>query len=223
MAEIPLHIAVIFATVTMITVGWFHWAARSIKLLIVVLGWLILQSVLGWSGFFENTESMPPRIMAFGILPCVVAMIIAFSTKKGRNLIDRTNVKTLTWMHSVRIPVEICLTLLFHAGLVSVLMTWEGTNWDIFSGITAPIIALAAFRGGKVKRKLLLAWNILCLALLLNVVITAALSFPSPFQQLAFDQPNLGILSFPMNLLPSVVVPIVMFSHFVAIRRLRKA
>jgi hypothetical protein len=223
MTEIPLHISIIFAVITMITIAWFHVAMNSMKLLVIVLSWLVLQSFLGWSGFFEDTESIPPRIMAIGILPCFIAMIIAFKTNRGRALMDRMNLKTITWMSTIRIPVEIILTMLFHGGLVSVLMSWEGTNWDIFSGITAPIVALIAFRSGTVKRKLLLGWNILCLALLLNVVVTAALAFPSPFQQLAFDQPNIGILMFPMNLLPSVVVPIVIFSHLASIRRLWKA
>lgn len=222
MTEPFTNLDFVFVGITLVTVAWFHLAVRSTRLLIVLLVWLLIQSVLGWAGFFENTESLPPRIMAFGILPNLIAMIVAFRTKKGRDLIDRINLKTLTWMHTIRIPVEITLTLLYHAGLVSVLMTWEGTNWDILSGLSAPVIALIAFGGGEVKKKLLLIWNVIALVLLLNVVITAALAFPSPIQQLAFDQPNLAILSFPYNLLPAVVVPIVMFGHFVAIRRLRK-
>ena len=55
--------------------------------------------------------------------------------------------------------------------------------------------------------------NILCLFLLLNVVITAFFAFPTPFQKLAFDQPNIAILYFPFNLLPTVIVPMVLFGH----------
>ncbi|MDZ7899625.1 MAG: hypothetical protein U5N85_16590 [Arcicella sp.] len=70
------------------------------------------------------------------------------------------------------------------------------------------------------SKKTLLAWNVICLILLLNIVINAAPSAPLPIQQFAFDQPNIAILYFPFNLLPSVVVPLVLFSHLVAIRRL---
>jgi hypothetical protein len=78
-------------------------------------------------------------------------------------------------------------------------MTFEGTNFDLFSGITAPIVAYLAYRTTKENKKLLLWWNIICLLLLLNVVITAVFAFPSPFQKLAFDQPNIAVLYFPFT------------------------
>ena len=66
----------------------------------------------------------------------------------------------------------------------------------------------------------MLIWNLICSALLINVVATVALSVPSPFQQLAFEQPNIAILYFPFVWLPSVVVPIVLIAHVAAIGRL---
>ncbi|MEJ2005148.1 MAG: hypothetical protein P8X57_09335 [Cyclobacteriaceae bacterium] len=110
--------------------------------------------------------------------------------------------------------------MLYYNGAVSVYMTFEGTNFDLISGITAPIIAGLAFHAGRPNTILLLWWNIICLLLLLNVVITAAFALPSPMQQLAFDQPNRAILYFPFNLLPTVVVPLVLFGHIAAIKRL---
>ncbi|MFY7909091.1 MAG: hypothetical protein ACOVO2_06045, partial [Emticicia sp.] len=72
------------------------------------------------------------------------------------------------------------------------------------------------------SHKILLSWNIMCLLLLINIVFNALLASPVPFQQFAFEQPNIAILYFPYNLLPSMVVPLVLFSHLVAIRRLLK-
>jgi hypothetical protein len=99
-------------------------------------------------------------------------------------------------------------------------MTYEGTNFDLFSGVTAPVVAYLCFRDSSIKTRLLLAWNIICLLLLLNVVITSALAVPFPFQQLSFEQPNIAILYFPFSLLPTVVVPLVLFAHLAAIYRL---
>lgn len=58
------------------------------------------------------------------------------------------------------------------------------------------------------------------LGLLINIVIRALLSFPSPMQQLAFDQPNRAIIYFPFIWLPTVVVPIILFSHLASIWQL---
>tara|TARA_R110002096_G_scaffold209585_1_gene396758 strand:- start:1620 stop:1829 length:210 start_codon:yes stop_codon:yes gene_type:complete len=48
----------------------------------------------------------------------------------------------------------------------------------------------------------------------------AALSAQTPFQQLAFDQPNIGVTYFPFVWIPAVIVPIILFSHLVSIRQL---
>jgi hypothetical protein len=56
--------------------------------------------------------------------------------------------------------------------------------------------------------------------LLINIVATAILSMPFPFQQLAFDRPNIAIMYFPYVWLPCCVVPIVLFAHLVSLRKL---
>jgi hypothetical protein len=221
MENLPIFIDILFGLTVLGTITWFSFAAKSKTFLIIAIGWTILQSILALSGFYQNTEAMPPRLMLFGIFPTLVFITATFLTKKGISLIDRVDLKTLTYFHSIRIPVEIVLSLLFHYGVMSVYITFEGTNFDLFSGLTAPIVAYLAFRK-TTNKKLLLGWNILCLLLLLNVVITAIFAFPSPFQKLAFDQPNVAVLSFPFNLLPTVIVPTVLFGHLVAIRQLTK-
>jgi len=70
------------------------------------------------------------------------------------------------------------------------------------------------------NRRLLLVWNFICLCLLLNIVINAILAAPFPFQQFAFDQPNIAVLYFPFTWLPFFIVMIVLYSHLAAIRQL---
>ena len=222
MDQLPIYIPFLFGLTVIATIFWFYWATKSKTYLIIAIVWTILQSILGISGIFQNTQAMPPRLILFGVFPTLVMIAAMFLTAKGRLFIDQINLQTLTYFHTIRIPVEIVLVLLFHQGMVSVYMTYEGTNFDLFSGITAPIVGYLGFRAGKANTKLLLVWNILCLLLLINVVVTAIFAFPSPFQKISFDQPNIAVLYFPFNLLPSVVVPTVLFGHLVAIRRLRK-
>lgn len=220
--QLPLFISVLFILTVITTVIGFYFANKSRSFLFITIGWILLQSMLGLSGIYQNINAMPPRIMLLGVFPTLVFIVLAFLTPRGKAFIDSINLKTLTYFHSIRIAVELILALLFHQGVVSILMTYEGTNFDLFSGITAPIVAYVSFRTVKENKKLLLLWNIICLLLLLNVVITATLAIPSPFQKLAFDQPNVAILYFPFNLLPTVVVPIVLFAHLVAIKQLTR-
>jgi len=185
--------------------------------------WIILQSVLSLNGvFYSNTNVLPPRIVLLGILPMLLLFIILFNTKKGKQFIDSLPLFHVTLINCVRIPVEIVLYWLFIHQLIPQIMTFEGLNFDILVGISAPIIAYLGFISLKLNRNLLLIWNIISLVLLLNIVILAILSVPSPFQQISFDQPNIAILYFPFSLLPTFVVPVVIFGHLASIRQLIK-
>jgi len=96
-------------------------------------------------------------------------------------------------------------------------MTFSGWNFDILSGITAPFIAWFAFRGGKINRAVLIAWNIFALLLLIIIVSIAVLSVPLPIQKFGFEQPNVAVLYFPFIWLPTIIVPIILFSHLASL------
>ena len=219
---LPTYISFIFGLTTVISIVWFAAAAKSRTFILLLVCWTVLQSILGLKGIFLDTEALPPRMMLLGVLPALVAIVITFLSTKGKTFIDGINLKTLTYFNTIRIPVEIVLLLLYQNKLVPINITFEGTNFDLFSGVTASLVAYLAFRTPTTNKKLLLGWNIICLVLLLNVVITAILAIPSPFQKIALDQPNIGVLYFPFNLLPAVVVPLVLFGHLVSIRQLTK-
>jgi len=222
MGELPVYISILFGLTAIVSVIWFYLAAKSKTFLMIIIGWSIIQTILGISGFYQYTDAMPPRLMLFAVLPTLIFILFTFLTTSGKQFIEQINLKTLTYFHSVRLPVEIVLSLLFHNGVIPELLTFEGTNFDILSGISAPIVAYLSFRTAKENRMLLLIWNVICLLLLLNIIITSIFAFPFPFQQFAFDQPNIAMVYFPFNLLPAVVVPLVLFAHLAAIKRLMK-
>lgn len=219
MPELPIHIPLVFMATTLLALILFYWATRSRWLLIIALALGTAQGVLSYQGFFFAPEAIPPRIL-FVIMPAVILILIAFTTRAGRLFMDGINMERYTWLHIVRIPVELVILWLSLEQLMPESMSFEGRNFDIFSGITAPIIAYWGLRKGKIGKGGLLAWNVLCLMLVLQVVVTGVFSAPSPFQQLDFDQPNVGVLYFPYVWLPGIIVPMVIFGHLAAIRRL---
>lgn len=218
----PLITGALFIAIVLSCIYWFYRITKSIRILVILSIWAVTQSVLAYIGIFEITNTIPPRLVLFGVLPSILLIVSMFVTKNGRAIVDSLDLKSLTYFHIIRIPVEIVLFLLYKDKLVPVLMTFEGANFDILSGVSAPIIAYLAFKSGDVRKRLLMIWNVLSLLLLANVVITAALSIPSPIQQFAFDQPNIAVLHFPFNLLPAVVVPLVLLCHLASFRLLRK-
>ncbi|GAA4278373.1 hypothetical protein GCM10022259_30980 [Aquimarina mytili] len=189
------------------------------KTVSAVLIWAIAVGVLGLSGFYQKIDTFPPRFV-FLIGPGFVVVLLLFLTKRGRQFMDSLNLKWLTILHVVRVPVEIVLHAVFLSGLIPVYMTFEGYNFDIISGITAPLVYYWVFKKKKLGNRFLLFWNFVCLALLINILTIAILSAQTPFQQLAFDQPNIGVTYFPFVWLPAVIVPIVLLSQLAAIRKL---
>ncbi len=115
---------------------------------------------------------------------------------------------------------EILLDSLYRNGRIPVQMTWEGRNFDIVTGITALAVAVVAARG-KAGAKLILGWNVLGMALLLNIMITAILSLPGRLRIFTNDPPNELVLHFPFIWIPAVFVLAALLGHLLVFRKLK--
>lgn len=218
--ETLLLLQIFFTAITLLTVYLFYRASGKRKLVVlIVLLWMLAQAGLGLSGFYSDTSAFPPRVL-FQVIPAFAAIVFLFVNRKTRAWIDNADAGMLTLLHSIRIGVELVIYGLFTVKLMPEILTFEGCNFDIIAGLTAPVVYYFGYVRKLIGRNGLLIWNFACLVLLFNIVIHAALSVPTPFQQFGFEQPNVAILQFPFNWLPSVVVPLVLFSQLIVIRRL---
>ncbi len=220
MLPVPAYIVVTFVLTTLLTVLIFAFASsRKKTTLLVLAGWLTFQAVLGMAGFYTVTDTLPPRFLLL-VLPPLLLIVLLFVTAGGRNYIDKLDVRNLTLLHTCRIFVELVLYWLFLHKTVPELMTFEGRNLDILSGLSAPVVFYFGYVRKLLSSSLLIAWNLACLVLLFNIVVHAVLSAPSPFQRFAYEQPNIAVLYFPFIWLPCCIVPVVLLSHLVVLRQL---
>jgi len=210
--HLPAWIEVLFILITLVTIGLFYLAngkPRAVVLLLLL--WSVIHSLGAAFGFYQVTDTIPPR---FGLIliPAIVISIIGLSSRSMSWISERRNSTISTLLHMVRLPVEIVLFSLFVHDMVPQLMTFEGRNFDIIIGISAPIVAWLLWRH-KLSERALLVWNTVGLVLVLFIFINGMLSAELPFQCFAFDQPNRAILYFPFILLPATIVPIVIWTH----------
>lgn len=220
MNNVPLYLPLGFIATILLTCYFLVKAAHGNKIVAsLLIIWMIGQGIIASTGFYTNTTTSPPRFMAM-LLPPVTFILIVFATRKGRNFIDLLRPDQLTLLHIVRIPVEFCLFALYSHQLVPQLMTFEGINFDIISGITAPLIAYLGYHKKVFNKTVLLIWNLICLGLLVNIAFHGILSVPSTFQRFGFEQPNIGLTYFPYVFLPGLIVPTVLFAHLSSIRQL---
>jgi hypothetical protein len=231
--NLPIYITIVFALTTVLTLLLFHFAVLNstsdnsvgnAKIILSILSfWLVIQAVLSLNDFYSaDTTGIPPRF-AFAIIPPFVTILVLFMTKRGLAFIDNLPLLNITCLNMVRIPVEIVLYWLFLHKAVPKLMTFEGRNFDLISGVTAPLIAYLGFTREKLSNKIILYWNVITLLLLLNVLTIGVLSGPFIFQAFSFLQPDIAVLHFPFVWLPAFIVPLIFFGHLVSIRQLLKS
>lgn len=219
--NLPNWIESLFLITWVLTVGLFYYSnGKPTKLTLLIILWSILHSVLAYFGFYQITDSLPPR---FGLVLIPSALLIVFGLlpKQRKWALNHRDMKFSTFLHTVRLPVEIVLYGLFTHQMIPELMTFEGRNFDILMGITAPIIGWLFFKK-KINKKKVLGWNVMGLCLVIFILGNGILSAELPFQQFSFEQPNRAINYFPFVLLPATIVPIVVWTHLIDILKLRK-
>ncbi len=191
-------------------------AALSAAVLLLI--WLIFAAFVGHQDWAHTFDSFPPPGVRAFIAVIVITIILAL-TRPGKILALNTPLWLLTGFQAFRIPVEFLIHQAYLEKITIIEMTYLGRNFDIMTGVLALLIAIYAYKN-KVSNKVILAWNILGLALLINVVSTGVMSMPHNFQLIETDKPNIWVMYFPFIWLPFVLVCSALFGHLLIFRYL---
>lgn len=219
--HLPNWISFLFIVIYLATLVFFYLSNnKPKKLLLLILVWSGLNSILAYFGFYQNTITMPPRYTIV-LLPVILMLIYGVLSKQIDWMVKNRNIKLSTFLHTIRIPMEIVLFYLYCYKTIPKLMTFEGRNFDILAGITAILVGVL-FLKNKIGKRVLLLWNVVGLCFILFIFINAILSSELPFQQFGFEQPNRVVNYFPFILLPAVVVLIIIYTHLSDIIMLKK-
>lgn len=183
---------------------------------LVIIGlWLAGISIAATQGFFADFSTIPPRMIIVLVVP-IIGLILLFHDRKFVHFLEKVPLSWPIWIQAFRIVVEIFLWQIFVIQLLPEQMTFEGRNWDILVGITAPFFAYF-FRNHP---RVLLVWNIAGLTLLANIVMIAILSLPTPFRVFMNEPANTVVAYFPIIWLPGFLVPLAYYMHFISIKQI---
>jgi hypothetical protein len=197
--------------------AWTEEKKKTVKsrIVITILLWAVIISVLSLTGVTGNFNLFPLNFAPLIIAPLVIILFATFS-RKTTDLLQHVSRKNIVQLQVFRLFVEIVLWMLFIQNLAPEQMTFEGRNLDILSGITAPLVAYFFSN----NRKVMIAWNLICLGFLINIVAVAILSLPSPFRVFMNEPANTIVTKFPFIFLPGFLVPLAYGLHFLSLKQL---
>ena len=154
-------------------------------------------------------------------LPLFAALMVltggaAFS-RVGAALMAAVGPVGLIGFQFFRVPVAVFLRGMYQAGQAPVQITYEGLNFDIFVGLTAPAMAWLVWRG-KVGSYAIWAWNAFGLVLLAEAIVIAALSMPTEFRVFTNEPASTFATYVPYIWLPTVLAPAALLGHLLVLR-----
>lgn len=194
-----------------------------IRTALLLAAWLTYISTLSVTGIF-TVAALPPRIPLLLVWPAFIFTGFFFISGRFKKIIDATPVIWLVYLQSFRIIVELLIWGLFLNGILPKASTFEGYNFDILIGLTAPLVAYMAFNKRFIGNAVLLIWNFLGLGAL-AVVVFILLShayFPSMWHQHANILAN-GLGIFPYTFIAGFLMPLAVFLHVFTIIKIARA
>jgi hypothetical protein len=182
--------------------------------------WVAYATIVSLTGFF-TVFSFPPRVALFLIIPAFATMGWFFRSKNFQDIIKAFPLAFATYFQSFRIAVELLILGLYLRKLGPIETTFEGYNFDILCGLTAPIVGWLVLNVKLVPRKFLIVWNIACMLVLANIVII--------FNTLILKPELWGYSSSPIAkefatapylYIAAVYMPVAVFLHIMSLKKL---
>ncbi|MDL5051220.1 hypothetical protein QQ054_35040 [Oscillatoria amoena NRMC-F 0135] len=192
---------------------------KLFPIIFLILVWIV-DSILSLKGVFLDTIKSTPPVF----FPAVIVMLslaVYFALKyEPLTLFKKENLKYAVALQTFRFPLELIFVWAFHLGLMPKQMTFEGLNFEVLVGLTAPLVAYFGYHKQVLPKWVLVGWNFAGLLLLANIVTVAILSAPTNFQVFTNEPHNTIVFKFPYIFIPFFLVPLALFGHLFALRKL---
>ncbi|MGH9386110.1 MAG: hypothetical protein ACRD2N_17670 [Vicinamibacterales bacterium] len=188
-------------------------AALARRFDLMAAAWVLVVIVAAVKGVLREWDWRPP------LFPILAAFMAAYGVFIARSTFgDRLPLAYLVLFQSFRLPLELVMHRAYTEGVMPVQMSYSGRNFDIITGVTALVLGVAMLMW-TVPKSIVWVWNVMGLALLVNIVGVAILSLPL-VQFFGPDRVNTFVTYPPYVLLPSIMVLAAWAGHLVIFRAL---
>ncbi|HEY3499207.1 MAG TPA: hypothetical protein VGK73_31165, partial [Polyangiaceae bacterium] len=181
-----------------------------------VASWMGLIALAAASGVLGRFDLRPPPMVLWFATVLGSAVLVGLSSW-GKRLAAGLPFAALVGFQAFRLPLELVMHQAANDGLMPSVMSFNGYNFDIVSGISAALVACLIVLE-KAPRWLIVAWNALGSALLLAIATIAMLASPV-IRAFGDDQLNVWVTRFPYCWM-AVMVAAALFGHLLVARKL---
>lgn len=186
----------------------------------VLVVWFLLALAGSLHGDFDS-EPQPPIPLGLAAVVPVAAFAICYATSAAfRHFVLSLDLRLLTLAQTWRVGGLVFVVLYLLGKLPGTFALPAG--WGDFAiGITAP--AVAWYGRPPFPRKAFVAWNVLGSLDLVLAVTLGVLASATPVGVLAGDVTTRPMGQFPLSLIPTFFVPLLLIFHLIALIRVRQS
>jgi hypothetical protein len=189
------------------------------RLIFGIVGiWFLLAFVGGMMGIFNQYDK--PYVLLIVLVP-IIGFILAYSLSgQMRRAINQIPLWLITISHAWRF-VGIYFLVGAIVGILPPKFGFPEGLGDIITAIFSLPLAFAIRKNNRSPRlrTAFIAWNVFGLVDLISAISLGILYSPGPFGILRTDLSTAAMTTFPVNLIPTFLVPLFMLLHMLALKR----
>jgi hypothetical protein len=187
--------------------------------LVVLVAWFLF--ALGGSllGAFD-TGPRPPILLGLAAGVPVAAFVVCYLTSAlFREFVLSLDLRALAFAQAIRV-VGIVFVILYYFGALPGAFALPAGWGDFAIGVTAPVVAWSWKR--PYPKRTFIVWNVLGSLDLMSAMTLGVLASPSALGILAGDVTTRLMGQFPLSLIPTFIVPLLLILHLICLIRVGK-
>ena len=185
----------------------------------VIAVWFLFAVTGSLLGVFDSEPRPPLTLGLAAVVPVGVFAVLYLTSVKFQEFVQSLDLRVLTLAQTWRVG-GIVFLILHHQGALPGVFAVPAGWGDFAIGITAPIVAWYWRR--PFPSKTFIVWNVLGSADLVLAVILGVLASRTPVGILAGDVTTRLMGQFPLSLIPTFFVPLLLILHLISLSRVRK-
>lgn len=186
---------------------------------VVLILWFLLAVVGSWLGVFDSTPRPPILLALAAVVPVALFGFVYLRSARFRQFLLSLDLRTLTLVQTWRVG-GLVFILLYQQGLLPGVFALPAGWGDFAIGITAPLMAWS-WRP-PFPHKTFVVWNALGLLDLVMAVTLGLLASATPIGVLAGEATTRPMGQFPLSLIPTFFVPLLVICHLICLSRVGK-